>query len=282
MSSPITGINTLPPPIQQWFDNVLLSRPMTNLIYKTFALKKQLPSRSGRTVRFRRYNNLQTATVPLPASGLTPPPQAVTAVDIDATISFYGDYTLITDQVTFLNQDPVLNEQASLLAQAMRETEDELVRNMLASTASQINCVNGGGTDNPTPLSGTDLDQAIVALINSRSMMISDHIEGSLKFGTAPVRDSFWAMMHSNLIPDLEGISGFVSMAQYPAAMNILNYEWGSYKNLRFLYTSGGSVSPNASLNGEDVYNTFIVGKPLADVKFSLIDLEACDLLEAA
>jgi N4-gp56 family major capsid protein len=106
MTSPITGINQLPAPVQQWFDNVLLSRPYTNLIFETFAMKKRLPSRSGRTVRYRRYNNLQTATVPLPASGLTPPPQLVSAVDIDATIEFYGSYTLITDQVTYVNQDP--------------------------------------------------------------------------------------------------------------------------------------------------------------------------------
>ena len=43
----------------------------------------------------------------------------------------------------FINQDPVLNQTVSLLAQSMRETEDELIRNMLASTASVINCTGG-------------------------------------------------------------------------------------------------------------------------------------------
>jgi hypothetical protein len=38
---------------------------------------------------------------------------------------------------------PVLNETASLLAQSLRETEDELTRNMLQSTATFINAVNG-------------------------------------------------------------------------------------------------------------------------------------------
>jgi hypothetical protein len=37
----------------------------------------------------------------------------------------------------------VLNQTVSLLAQSMRETEDELIRNMLASTASVINCTGG-------------------------------------------------------------------------------------------------------------------------------------------
>lgn len=47
----------------------------------------------GRTARYRRYSNLETATVPLPDSGLTPPGQVLNAVDIDATIDWYGDQT---------------------------------------------------------------------------------------------------------------------------------------------------------------------------------------------
>jgi N4-gp56 family major capsid protein len=75
---------------QQWFDNVLLSRPMPKLIHKQMALKKQLPPNSGRIARYRRYTNLLTATVPLPDSGLTPPGQVLSAVDIDARIDWYG------------------------------------------------------------------------------------------------------------------------------------------------------------------------------------------------
>jgi N4-gp56 family major capsid protein len=54
------------------------------------AMQKRLPMHSGRTVRFRRYTNLATATVPLGPSGLTPPPQTLSALDIDATIDWYG------------------------------------------------------------------------------------------------------------------------------------------------------------------------------------------------
>ena len=79
----ITTANALPAPIQQWFDNVLLSRPMPKLIHKQMAMKKELPPNSGRIARYRRYTNLQTATVPLPDSGITPPGQVLNAVDID-------------------------------------------------------------------------------------------------------------------------------------------------------------------------------------------------------
>ena len=257
----ITTTNALPAPVQQWFDNVLLSRPMPKLIHKQMAMKKELPPNSGRIARYRRYTNLQTATVPLPDSGLTPPGQVLNAVDIDARLDFYGTYVTITDQVMFINQDPVLNQTVSLLSQSMRETEDELIRNMLASTASQINCTGGVNGDVPTELSRSDIDSVILALLGNDAMMISDNIEGTLKFGTAPVREAFWAMANTAILDDLESVTGFISQAQYPSNMNVLNAEWGSVANSRWLYSSKGSTSPNASANGNTVYNVFVTGQ---------------------
>ncbi len=256
----ITTTNSLPAPVQQWFDNVLLSRPMPKLIHKQMALKKELPPNSGRIARYRRYTNLQTATVPLPDSGLTPPGQVLNAVDIDARLDWYGTYVTITDQVMFINQDPVLNQTVSLLAQSMRETEDQLTRDMLASTASIFNCVNGVNGDNPTELTRPDIDTVVIQLLNNDGMMISDNIEGSLKFGTSPIREAFWGMMNAQYLDDLENCVGFISQAQYPSNMNVLNAEWGSVGNVRFLYSSRGSITPTASLNGNNVANIFITG----------------------
>ena len=76
------------------------------MIHKIPAVKKEMPRNGGTTLRMRRYNPLNTAMVPLGNSGVTPPPQNLTAVDIDAKISFYGTYVLLNEQVTLQNQDP--------------------------------------------------------------------------------------------------------------------------------------------------------------------------------
>lgn len=154
-----------------------------------------------------------------------------------------------------------MNQTVSLLAQSMRETEDELIRNMLASTASVINCTGGVNGDNPTELARSDIDATVLALLGNDAMMISDNIEGTLKFGTAPVREAFWAMMNTGVLDDLEAVTGFISQAQYPSNMNVLNAEWGSVSNIRFLYSSRGSLTPTASLNGNTVYNIFVTGQ---------------------
>lgn len=63
--------------------------------------------------RMRRYNPLATAPVPLGNSGITPPPQNLTAINIDAKMDFYGTYVLLNEQVTLQNQDPKLYCEAA-------------------------------------------------------------------------------------------------------------------------------------------------------------------------
>lgn len=87
---PITTTTLLPAPVQQSFSYKLLSVPVPNMIHKIPAMKKTMPRNGGRVLRMRRYNPLPTALVPLGNTGVTPPSVALTAVDIDARIDFYG------------------------------------------------------------------------------------------------------------------------------------------------------------------------------------------------
>jgi N4-gp56 family major capsid protein len=102
----ITTTSTLPAPIQQSFSYKLLSVPVPNFIHNIPAMRKQMPRNGGTTLRMRRYNPLNAALVPLGNSGINPPPQNLTAVDIDAKIGFYGTYVVLNQQVTLQNQDP--------------------------------------------------------------------------------------------------------------------------------------------------------------------------------
>ena len=139
----VTTTSVLPAPVQQSFSFKLLSVPVPYMIHKIPADLKTMPRNGGTTLRMRRYNPLATAPVPLGNTGVTPPPQTLTAVNIDAKMDFYGTYILLNEQVTLQNQDPALNEAAQRLGVSMRQTEDQLMRDMLASTASFINCVGG-------------------------------------------------------------------------------------------------------------------------------------------
>jgi N4-gp56 family major capsid protein len=83
-----------------------------------------MPRNGGTTMRFRRYNPLAPAMVPLGNSGITPPPQTLSAINIDAQMSFYGTYILLNEQVTLQNQDPVLNEATQRLGVSLNVMGD--------------------------------------------------------------------------------------------------------------------------------------------------------------
>lgn len=153
-----------------------------------------------------------------------------------------------------------MNEAAARLGVSLRQTEDVLTRDMLAGTASFINCTGGVDGDNPTEITRSDVDTVVRALLNNNAYTIMDNIEGEDKFGTAPVRDAYFALCSTQLIGNLDNVNGFIQKNQYPAPMNALRSEWGAIGNLRFLVSSIGSISPASSALGADVYNIFCVG----------------------
>ena len=231
------------------------------MIHKIPAELKAMPRNGGTTLRMRRYNPLATAPVPLGNSGVTPPPQNLTAVNIDAKMDFYGTYVLLNEQVTLQNQDPVLNEAAQRLGVSLRQTEDQLMRDMLASTSSFINCVNGTNGDNPTEITRADVDTVVRSLRGNSAYSFLSGIEGENKFGSAPVRDAYFGLGHTDLIGQIDNCQGFIQKWSYPNQQSTLDAEWGTVSNVRFLLSPIGSTTPNASLLGATVYNIFCVGR---------------------
>lgn len=239
------------------------------LIHTKFAQKRILPEKSGDTIVFRRFSRLSTVPISI-VDGVTPPGAPLSASDIKARASFYGNFVTITNQVQLTVEDRVLNEAARLLAQNMAQTMDEITRDTLASTTSVSTCSNGGNGQTPTDLSKADIDAAVVTLLGQDAEMISEVITASNGIGTTPTRPAFWGFIDTALLDDLEAVASFVNSSNYASQQPVLDAEWGSTGNVRWLYTSVGSVSSATPA----VYNNFIVGRDFADFKSSLIDLE--------
>ena len=97
----------------------------------------------------------------------------------------------------------VLNECAARLGVSLRQTEDQLTRDMLAATAAFINCTGGVNGDVPTEITRSDVDLVVRTLLNNNAYTIMDNIEGEDKFGTAPKQKN--GRFKSSLI-DLEAV----------------------------------------------------------------------------
>ncbi len=252
----MTTVAVLPPAVRDYYDRLLLMTAYPTLIHTKFAQKRSLPRKSGDTVVFRRYSKLATVPIPL-VDGITPPGAPLSATDIKARVDFYGNYVMITNQVELTVEDRVLNEASRLLAQNLGQTIDEVTRDVLASTSSVLLCANGSNTQTPTEINKLDIDIAVKTLLGNDAEMISKVVTGIDAFGTAPIRPAFWAYMDTDLLDDLESVSNFQPTSSYPSQQTVLDAEWGTTGNVRWLYTSVGSVSSASPA----VYNNFIIGK---------------------
>ena len=250
----------LPAPVQIYYDRVMLSMSEPNLIHSKAAMKKTLASRNGNTIRMERYEDIGSAVVPLGNTGVTPPSKLMSSVFVDAQINFYGTWIELNEQVQLTSQSPVLNQRAKLLGRSMRFTEDDLIRDLLSTTAFVINAVGGVNGDVPTDMTLSDIQDVVKRLLSFDARTISSSVEATGKFGTAPVPNAYIGMAHTDLSSTLENINGFLPTYEYGSQKLIDAAEWGTLGRVRFLLSSRGSKSASASGLGKDVFNTLIVG----------------------
>lgn len=255
------SINSMPPQIQQRYNAKLLSTPERNLVHMLFASPVELPDNQGFIDRQSRYDRLDLFPVPLDDAQVNPPSQQLNRVDVDCRVRVYATYIVLTRQVTITNEDPILNSAAARLGQAMRETQDSLVRDSLESSASVVNCVGGSNGDLPTEMALSDTDDIVTILQNNSGEYITNMIPGELKIGTSPIGDAYGCMLTTRMIPVLNNLQGFVRKFQYPNVSETLSTEWGGVNNIRFFVSEQGSVTPNASLAGNDIANCFVSAK---------------------
>lgn len=141
---------------------------------------------------------------------------------------------------------------------------------MFEGSCPAVNATLGTNGDSPTNLTFVDASKATRLLRTNNAQFIMDMIEGENKFGTAPVRNAYFGLAHTNLISDIDTISQSVNVANYANQANLLQAEWAVLGNIRFLLSSRGSITPNASTNGADIYNIFIPGQE----SYDMVDLD--------
>lgn len=132
MALQTTGSPGLSVEMKTFYDRLLLVRTKAELIHTMFAQQRSIPQGGGKTVEFRRFAALPTATVPL-TEGVPPTLKDLQATAITATIAQYGDAVGFSDLVSTTTIDPILTETTSILAQQAGETIEEVVRDVLVA-----------------------------------------------------------------------------------------------------------------------------------------------------
>jgi N4-gp56 family major capsid protein len=144
-----------------------------------------------------------------------------------------------------------------------RQAEDLILRDYVVSAASEISAGGGSNGDNPTNLGVTDFSLVAATLDTNNAYKFMSGIEGMDRFGTGPVRSSYFMLSSTELQPDFDGLmgSGFLSQWNYPSNSSALPSEYGNVFNIRILTSSEAPVARGTSAKGNDVYYNTVVGK---------------------
>lgn len=258
---------------QSLFNTLLLRRGVPMLIHQVGVKVYPLARRSGKTMIWRRFEELAVATTPL-SEGINPAGKAKTKTDVSATLAAYGDFLEDSDFLLSTQPDPHAVENVELLGEQMGRTMDQLYRDTWAGFTNTT-YANGTSTVTVTQIiDRNDLDRAYRALMVRNALKFTPMIMASTNIGTSPVMPAYWGMCHEDVAFDLRHLDGFVLTSEYGHDGGILEGEIGADKNgVRFLASSQGYVLAGATgvtaagtdvkntASFVDVYSVFIVGR---------------------
>jgi N4-gp56 family major capsid protein len=226
--------------VDVYYDRLFLERALPVLPHMRWGQKRPIKAGSGDTIKLRRYASLSVATTPLDEV-VDPNPEQLGKTDITAQTSLYGKVVKVSSQVDLTVPDNVGAEATELLSENYAETLDELTRDVIAATASTTTCSNGSPT--ATLLNKTDIDAVVQTLLGNRARFTAGMIKAGTGQGTSPLRNAFMAIADTDLLDDLEAVTGFKSTSTYPTQTPVQEGEWGVTGNVRWVLTDKGYVS---------------------------------------
>jgi N4-gp56 family major capsid protein len=237
-----------------WAHRALLVRPKQRNVHNLFGRAFSLPAKNSDTVAMRRQENLNSDPVVL-SQDADPAPEQVQKFDISVSVQEFGKVVLLGKKVLLVVEDDVASETADNLSQCMHTMLDKVTRDVLDASVAQISCLNGVNGNAITELSQQDVERAIAYLDDNDTEKMTPGIEGSSRFGTAPVEAAFWVMSHVNLKPDIRALDSFLPTIQYGAQEGVLQAEYGSTDEARWVVSS---LTQKSSDSPPQYNNTFV------------------------
>jgi len=271
MADNITDTSVITPAVDSYFNKLLLIRNKPKLIHSLFADRKPLPSGHGKTVVFRRWAQLATKTAEV-TEAVTPPADLLSKQDIRATVAQYMGWTLISDVLEFTCDNNILNVATSELNDQMHRTEDELVRNVIVSSASVTTASNG--EPEATCLNSDDIEIIANTLQNNDAMTVAPKIKASVGQGTSPISAAYWALMNTALNRDLRRCAGFIKTIEYAQQTGVLEAERGIVEEVRFLASSVAHKEGSSTAAFPTSAGTYYYIPILARHAYGIVDLK--------
>lgn len=126
--------NNLSAEMKTFYDKVLLREAGPNLVHSQFGQKRDIPKGSGKTIEFRKFNQLPKALTAL-TEGVTPSGGALDVTSLSATVAQYGYFVRVSD-VLFCPTVASGTETAVTLRKNMNTTSQLTVKMIQKAVAT--------------------------------------------------------------------------------------------------------------------------------------------------
>ena len=216
------------------YDMTLIDEAAPQLIHDQFGQKKPIPKNGGTKIEFRKFASLPKATQPL-TEGVTPNGKKLSATKIEAEVSQYGDYVVMSDMLDLVSIDPVAVEATKVCGRQAGLTLDTITRNILHSGTNVYYAPKADGTviESRDTLDGTC----------KLTVDVVRRIAAILKSNNAPKLDgSYVAIIHPFAAYDLMSDKEWQYPHQYKDTENIYEGEIGKIAGVRFVETSEAKI----------------------------------------
>ena len=255
--------NNLSAEMKTFYDKVLLREAGPNLVHEQFGQKRDIPRGSGKTIEFRKFNQLPKALTAL-TEGVTPDGGALDVTSLTSTVAQYGYFVRITDMLDLTAIDNVIVEAVQLLGSQAGVTMDTIVRNALVSGTNVMYCpkVAGGNETAVTTRGGMDAtSQLTVKMVQKAAALLK-------KNNVPTINGKYVAIIHPYVAYDLMRDSEWVDAHKYAQPTNLYTGEIGEIAGVRFVESTEAKVwndsnCPQIGSSGKyySVFATLFLGK---------------------
>lgn len=249
--------NNLSAEMKTFYDKVLIREAIPNLVHEQFGQTRDIPKGNGKTVEFRKFNQLPKALTAL-TEGVTPDGGALDVTSMTATVSQYGYFVRITDMLDLTAIDNVIVEATQLLGAQAGVTMDTVVRNVLVAGTNVMYC--------PKVADGVETAVASRSALDATSQLTVKQIQKAvamLKKNNVPtINGKYVAIIHPYAAYDLMRDQEWIDAHKYAQPTNLYTGEIGEIAGVRFVESTEAKIwKGDGTPAGLGVFATLVLGK---------------------
>ncbi len=217
-----------------YYDMRLIDEASPHLVHDQFGQPRDIPKNGGKRIEFRKYASLPKALTPL-TEGVTPDGKKMSVSVIEAEVSQYGDYLVLSDVLDLTAIDNNVLEATKLAGKQAGLTLDTITRNVLHTGTNVYYCPKSDGT---AVEERSALDATCKLTVD-----VLRRVAAIFKKNNAPkIGGSYVAIIHPFVAYDLMSDPAWKYPHQYVDTKELYTDEIGEIAGFRFVESSEAKI----------------------------------------